>query len=90
MLSPLAATQFAQMQHWSFHYLVSLALALSNTTVLIIIFRLKSGDGLFSAFRYKYQNFVLINIGQHASKMLDRKRPKNKQVARVAYDKYCG
>ncbi|KAF9457967.1 major facilitator superfamily domain-containing protein, partial [Collybia nuda] len=44
MLSPLAATQFAQMAHWSFHYLVSLSLALSNMALLIIVFRLRSGD----------------------------------------------
>ncbi|KAK7044710.1 MFS domain-containing protein [Favolaschia claudopus] len=42
--SPLAATQFAQLQHWSFHYLVSLGLALSNTIVLTLTFRGRTQD----------------------------------------------
>ncbi|KAH0835909.1 MFS general substrate transporter [Lanmaoa asiatica] len=42
--SPLVATQFAQLPHWSFHYLVSLCLALINTVLLIAVFRLKSQD----------------------------------------------
>ncbi|KAK7039471.1 MFS domain-containing protein, partial [Favolaschia claudopus] len=42
--SPLAATQFAQLQHWSFHYLVSLGLALSNTIVLTLVFRGRTQD----------------------------------------------
>ncbi|KAF9010235.1 MFS general substrate transporter, partial [Cyathus striatus] len=41
---PLVSTQFAQIRHWSFHYLVSLAIGLSNTVLLITIFRLKSQD----------------------------------------------
>jgi fucose permease len=45
--SPLVATQFAQLPHWSFHYLVSLGIALINTVLLIAVFRLKSQDGLF-------------------------------------------
>ncbi|KAF9457978.1 major facilitator superfamily domain-containing protein [Collybia nuda] len=44
MLSPLAATQFAQMTRWSFHYLVSMALAFSSFVFLLVVFRLKSGD----------------------------------------------
>ncbi|KAG9313550.1 MFS general substrate transporter [Chiua virens] len=45
--SPLAATQFAQLPHWSFHYLVSLGIASINTVLLIVVFRLKSQDGAF-------------------------------------------
>lgn len=45
--SPLVATQFAQLSHWSFHYLFSLGIASINTVLLIAVFRLKSQDGLF-------------------------------------------
>jgi len=42
--SPLLATQFAQMRHWSFHYLVSLGLALSNVIILTLTFRGRTLD----------------------------------------------
>ncbi|KAH7886845.1 MFS general substrate transporter [Phlebopus sp. FC_14] len=42
--SPLVATQFAQLPHWSFHYLVSLGVAILNTIFLVAVFRLKSQD----------------------------------------------
>ncbi|KAJ7079361.1 major facilitator superfamily domain-containing protein [Mycena crocata] len=42
--SPLVATQFAQMQHWSFHYLVSLGIAVLNVTILILTFRFRTQD----------------------------------------------
>ncbi|KAI0676395.1 MFS general substrate transporter [Trametes maxima] len=42
--SPLVATQFAQLNRWSFHYLVSLGVALSNTLLLIAVFRFKDQD----------------------------------------------
>ena len=45
LASPLVATQFAQLRHWSFHYLVSLGIALSNTAILAIVFRFKTQDG---------------------------------------------
>lgn len=44
--SPLVATQFSQITHWSFHYLVSLGIALSNVIVLIAVFRFKDQDSL--------------------------------------------
>ncbi|KAK7044714.1 MFS domain-containing protein [Favolaschia claudopus] len=44
LLSPLVATQFSQLHRWSFHYLVSLGIAVSNTVVLISIFRFKTQD----------------------------------------------
>ncbi|KZP08220.1 MFS general substrate transporter [Athelia psychrophila] len=47
--SPLVATQFAQMQYWSFHYLASLGLALLNVVVFIAVFRLKSEDECYAA-----------------------------------------
>ncbi|KAG2358309.1 major facilitator superfamily domain-containing protein [Suillus spraguei] len=42
--SPLVATQFAQLPHWSFHYLCSLGVAFVNTVMLIAVFRLKTQD----------------------------------------------
>ncbi|KAG1901123.1 MFS general substrate transporter [Suillus fuscotomentosus] len=42
--SPLAATQFAQLPHWSFHYLCSLGIAFMNTVFLIAVFGLKAQD----------------------------------------------
>lgn len=53
--SPLVATQFAQLPCWSFHYLVSLGVALVNTVLLIAVFRFKSQDGLF------YHDSVVLN-----------------------------
>ncbi|KAI8976584.1 MFS general substrate transporter [Trametes punicea] len=44
LCSPLVATQFAQLSHWSLHYLVSLGIALSNTVLLIAVFRFKDQD----------------------------------------------
>ncbi|KAJ6470121.1 MFS general substrate transporter [Mycena vitilis] len=42
--APLAATQFSQLPHWSFHYLVSLGLALLNVVILTLTFRFRSQD----------------------------------------------
>ncbi|KAJ6627844.1 major facilitator superfamily domain-containing protein [Mycena sp. CBHHK59/15] len=42
--SPLVATQFAQLQHWSYHYLVSLGFAVANTVFLTSVFRLRTQD----------------------------------------------
>ncbi|KAF8959974.1 major facilitator superfamily domain-containing protein [Flammula alnicola] len=44
LVAPLSATQFAQMTHWSYHYLVSLVLAISNASILAIVFRFKDQD----------------------------------------------
>lgn len=44
LASPLVATQFAQLRHWSFHYLVSLGVAISNAALLYLVFRLKTQD----------------------------------------------
>ncbi|KAJ4501451.1 major facilitator superfamily domain-containing protein [Lentinula lateritia] len=44
LCAPLVATQFAQMNHWSFYYLVSLSVATINTVVQIAVFRFKTQD----------------------------------------------
>ncbi|TFK38015.1 major facilitator superfamily domain-containing protein [Crucibulum laeve] len=46
--APLVATQFSQLRHWSFHYLVSLGIAISNTIILAMVFRFKSQDHCLS------------------------------------------
>ncbi|KDR80388.1 hypothetical protein GALMADRAFT_1194926 [Galerina marginata CBS 339.88] len=42
--APLVSTQFAQQRRWSFHFLVSLGMAVINTTLQILVFRFKSLD----------------------------------------------
>lgn len=42
--APLVATQFAQLDRWSFHYIVSLGIAVSNTIALCLIFGTKTQD----------------------------------------------
>ncbi|PPQ64173.1 hypothetical protein CVT24_008547 [Panaeolus cyanescens] len=44
LFAPLSATQFAQMKHWSFHYLVSLTLSIINAIILAIVFRFAEQD----------------------------------------------
>ncbi|KAK7684562.1 hypothetical protein QCA50_012509 [Cerrena zonata] len=48
LVAPLVSTQFAQMPRWSFHYLTSLGIALSNTIMLIAVFRFKTQDEAFA------------------------------------------
>ncbi|KAF8637248.1 hypothetical protein AX17_002959 [Amanita inopinata Kibby_2008] len=44
LCSPLVATQFSQLRHWSFHYLVSLGIALINLVVVLSVYKLKPED----------------------------------------------
>ncbi|KAF9528584.1 major facilitator superfamily domain-containing protein [Crepidotus variabilis] len=46
--SPFIATQFAQLPRWSFHFLVSLGMAVFNSILLIVVFKLKSQDECLS------------------------------------------
>ncbi|KAJ7216363.1 MFS general substrate transporter [Mycena pura] len=50
--APLVSTQFAQQHHWSFHYLVSLGITLSNILLLTLVFHAKP------------QNECLAQLGQ--------------------------
>ncbi|KAJ3501696.1 hypothetical protein NMY22_g18834 [Coprinellus aureogranulatus] len=47
LTSPFVATQFAQMERWSFHYLTSLALSILNTIFMAVVFRFKDQDSEF-------------------------------------------
>jgi len=42
--APLVATHFSQERHWSFHYLISDGIAITNTIVLASVFRFKTQD----------------------------------------------
>ncbi|KAJ4473093.1 MFS general substrate transporter [Lentinula aciculospora] len=44
--SPLVATHFSQTPHWSFHYIISCGIAVSNTAVLCSVFRFKRQEEL--------------------------------------------
>jgi hypothetical protein len=47
LISPLIATQFAQIEHWYFHYLFLLGATMITLSVMVIVFRGKSADGIF-------------------------------------------
>ncbi len=51
----LFATQFAQVHHWSFHFLCSLGIALVNNVILLLVFRGKTQDGEITAMFYSKQ-----------------------------------
>ncbi|KIK56703.1 hypothetical protein GYMLUDRAFT_99125 [Collybiopsis luxurians FD-317 M1] len=53
--SPLVATHFSQTRHWSFHYIISAGIAVSNTTVLCAVFQ------------FKRQADLMLEIGQEPS-----------------------
>ncbi|KAJ7288980.1 MFS general substrate transporter [Mycena rebaudengoi] len=44
LVAPLVSTQFAQLHHWSFHYIVSVGITAFNTVFLTMVFRAKSQD----------------------------------------------
>ncbi|KAF8484334.1 MFS general substrate transporter [Gautieria morchelliformis] len=46
--SPLIATQFAPLRHWSFHFLTSLGLSLANLVALIAVFKLRTQDAILT------------------------------------------
>jgi fucose permease len=68
--SPFAATQFAQIPRWSFHYLISLGIAVTNAISLIAIFRFKTqhGKAIFrtylSSFDYGLFAECLVSAGE--------------------------
>lgn len=43
--APLVATQFSRSRHWSFFYLISLGIAITNVATLTAVFQFKSQDG---------------------------------------------
>ncbi|CCL99206.1 uncharacterized protein FIBRA_01221 [Fibroporia radiculosa] len=48
LVAPLVATYFSTARHWSFHYLISACIAVSNTIVLSAVFRFKTQDDVMA------------------------------------------
>ncbi|KAJ7108818.1 major facilitator superfamily domain-containing protein [Mycena epipterygia] len=44
LVAPLVSTQFSQLHHWSFHYLISLGITALNTFFLAVVFRARNQD----------------------------------------------
>lgn len=59
-VAPLVATQFSHLRHWSFHYLISLGIALSNAAVLTAVFHLKTQDGISHLNFITYATFTFL------------------------------
>ncbi|KAI9567524.1 major facilitator superfamily domain-containing protein [Boletus coccyginus] len=66
--APLVATRFAQLPHWSFHYLASLGIALTGTILLIAVFRLESREE------------CLAQIGQPAGEQSQSEKNRFRQI----------
>lgn len=45
-IAPLIATRFSVEPHWSYHYIISTGIAVSNTVVLALVFRGKRQEGV--------------------------------------------
>lgn len=43
--APLASTHFSQVYHWTFHFIISLGIAVTNTVVLALVFKGRTLDG---------------------------------------------
>jgi len=53
--APFSATQFAQLDRWSFHFMISLGISLSNVAFLATVFGFKSQDGVL----FDHSQFIL-------------------------------
>ncbi|EKM74818.1 hypothetical protein AGABI1DRAFT_132859 [Agaricus bisporus var. burnettii JB137-S8] len=71
LASPLVATQFSQLRQWSFHFLVSLGIAVSNIIILYIVFG------------FKTQDECLRLLGQEVSEKNEDEQSSFKQILRV-------
>ncbi|KAF8911268.1 MFS general substrate transporter [Mucidula mucida] len=47
-VAPLVATQFSGAQHWSYHFIISTGIAVSNTVVLSLVFRFRRQEDIFA------------------------------------------
>ncbi|KAJ8480762.1 hypothetical protein ONZ45_g15541 [Pleurotus djamor] len=48
--SPLVSTQFSELPHWSYHYIVSAVMAVFNVAALVAVFKFKTQDGWIVTF----------------------------------------
>lgn len=86
LVAPLVSTQFAQMPRWSFHYLTSLGIALSNTIMLIAVFRFKTQDGKIHS---QLHDITLTLISQRPSLRLGKRLMNTRRVTKVASTSKC-
>ncbi|KAJ8453989.1 hypothetical protein ONZ45_g19482 [Pleurotus djamor] len=47
--SPLVSTQFSELPHWSYHYIISAVMALSNVITLSVVFRFRTQDEVLAS-----------------------------------------
>lgn len=69
--APLVSTQFSTMRHWSFHYLSSLAIAVTSAVMAMVIFR------------FKTQEECLLEIGQHPEEAERSEQSAYRQIFRL-------
>jgi hypothetical protein len=62
LASPLSATQFAQLPRWSFHFLVSLGVALLNTVSLVITVKGRSLEGVYCPAQQGWRFIILLAV----------------------------
>ncbi|KAI0078318.1 MFS general substrate transporter, partial [Panus rudis PR-1116 ss-1] len=67
-VAPLVATHFSTTRHWSFHYLISAGIAVSNTALLSAVFR------------FRKQDEVLAEAGQAATESDASQESKYRQI----------
>ncbi|OCH87236.1 MFS general substrate transporter [Obba rivulosa] len=48
LVAPLVATQFAESPHWSFHYLISAGISVTNVILLYFVFRGRNQDDVMA------------------------------------------
>ncbi|KAF7426170.1 hypothetical protein PC9H_008537 [Pleurotus ostreatus] len=66
--APLVSTQFSEMRHWSYHYIISAGMAVSNIFLLI------------ATFRFKRQDDLLAEAGQETAEVTVHEENKYKQI----------
>ncbi|EKM74811.1 hypothetical protein AGABI1DRAFT_116723 [Agaricus bisporus var. burnettii JB137-S8] len=71
LASPLIATQFSLLRQWSFHFLVSLGIAVSNIIIL------------YTVFGFKTQDECLRLLGQEVPEKNEDEQTSFKQILRV-------
>jgi hypothetical protein len=62
LASPLSATQFAQLPRWSFHFLVSLGVALLNAISLVITVKGRSLEGAYCPAQQGWRLIILLAV----------------------------
>lgn len=60
--APLAATHFSEVYHWTWHFIISLGIALTNTLVLALVFRGRTQDGESCPYSCTRSNILLTHF----------------------------